>query len=113
MAKNFAIIGGIYQCSECGLEKIRAKTDLYNRCVGFMLAVCSGVIDAAAPWRGASRERFWRATLAVQVCYCPTLFTSSLPSAIILFDFDTFVRHGARCVYGGRLRVLCCLQRGN
>jgi len=31
MAKNFAIIGGIYQASECGLEKIRAKTDLYNR----------------------------------------------------------------------------------
>jgi hypothetical protein len=31
MAKNFAIIGGIYQASECGLEKIRAKTDIYNR----------------------------------------------------------------------------------
>ncbi len=32
MAKNFAIIGGLYQFTECGLEKLRAKTDLYNRC---------------------------------------------------------------------------------
>ena len=43
MAKNFAIIGGIYQASECGLEKIRAKTDLYNRRARARCCTCFNV----------------------------------------------------------------------
>lgn len=85
MAKNFAIIGGIYQCSECGLEKLRAKTDLYNRCTGTSLArrrACSSLPRKRfiysircgwrdmfpARWRAVSREGFWRARLGDQVC---------------------------------------------
>jgi hypothetical protein len=84
MAKNFAIIGGIYQCSECGLEKLRAKTDLYNRCV-----TCLSRFDVGLPvthscpvqWLGVSLERFWRETLVDQVWVPPMLPCARLPRA--------------------------------
>jgi hypothetical protein len=70
MAKNFAIIGGIYQVSECGLEKIRAKTDIYNRCFASMCMFSSSIVTAfAVPWQAALRGASWLETLDVQVCF--------------------------------------------
>ncbi len=95
MAKNFAIIGGIYQCSECGLEKLRAKTDLYNRCAYFMRAQCAFALRRLQRYGGmlhggAFGAQRWPSRFAAfrHSCPLPALLTSVpfVPSILIILS---------------------------